>query len=342
MTEAAPPHTDRGVQLATSDDGESRITRRNFVVAAACVFGSTLAGCTRPLVNPVPGGGGSVVPGYPPDARLLIINADDIGIAHSVNAAIISAFERRLIVSGSAMVPCASFPEFASWARHHPELDIGCHLTFTSLASDRVRPILPAKSVPSLVDADGFFPVRWTVERVVSADEVHAEILAQVRRARELGIEPTHIDGHQHLLQLRGPEVFGALVRAARETRLPFRLARSWAERAPYILSAAGGTTVPLERMIAMGADRPSPAGWASWYAAQVRAIPPGLSELFLHPGFDNPELRSLLPNTTPSGPSGRQLDYDALGSEELRAALRNSGVTRITWRDVRRAISNG
>jgi predicted glycoside hydrolase/deacetylase ChbG (UPF0249 family) len=270
------------------------------------------------------------------------MNADDIGLAHSVNAAVISAFERRLVESGSVMVPCEHFPEFTNWARTHPDLDLGVHLTFTSLPSDRWRPILPSKQVQSLVDADGCFPIHWPPERVVVPDEVHAEIQAQVGRARELGIEPTHLDAHQHLLQLRGPEVFGALVRAARETRLPFRLARNWDQRAPYLLKNAEGATVPLERLIAMSAPSPSAAGWASWYADQIRALPPGLSELFLHPGYDNAELRALLPDDRPSGPSGRQRDYDALGSDELRAALRDSGVIRVTWREVRRAIANG
>jgi len=271
---------------------------------------------------------------------MLIINADDIGIARAVNAAVISAFQRRIVESGSAMVPCEHFPEFAAWARTHPDLDIGVHLMFTSLPTDRWRPVLPAKEVRSLVDADGFFPTSWPSGRIVVADEVHAEILAQVARAKELGIVATHIDAHQHLLALRGSEVFAAFVRAARETSLPFRLARSWEHRAPYVLKDSERATVPLERLIAMGEPRPSAAGWASWYADRIREIPPGLSELFLHPGYDNAELRSLLPDDRPSGPSGRQHDYDALASEEVRAALRDSGVIHVTWREVARAIA--
>lgn len=338
------PGTDRRTRAATADAGALPLTRRGFLVAAAYALGTSLPGCTRhrPLVHPAQGRAGPVLPGYPPDARLLIINADDIGIARSVNAAVISAFERRLVVSGSAMVPCESFPEFASWARMHPNLDLGIHLTFTSLPSDRWRPILPAKQVQSLVDADGFFPVRWPLERVVVPDEIHAEIHAQVAHARELGIEPTHLDAHQHVLQLRGPEVFGALVRAARETRLPFRLARSWDQRAPYLLKNAEGATVPLERLIAMSSDSPPAAtGWASWYADRIKEIPPGLSELFLHPGYDDAELRSLLPGDRPSGSVGRQRDYDALASDELLVAIRDSGVIRVTWREVGSAIAN-
>ena len=41
--------------------------------------------------------------GYPRDAKLLIVHADDLGVAHSVNAASIKAFETGLVNSGSIM-----------------------------------------------------------------------------------------------------------------------------------------------------------------------------------------------------------------------------------------------
>jgi len=49
--------------------------------------------------------------GYPDDARLLIINADDFGMCHAANAAITRSLTAGVVTSTTLMVPCA-------WALH--------------------------------------------------------------------------------------------------------------------------------------------------------------------------------------------------------------------------------
>ena len=70
--------------------------------------------------------------GHPREAKLLIVHADDLGAWHAVNAGSIRAFESGNVNSGSMMVPCPWFPEMAAWAKDHPEIDLGLHLTVTS------------------------------------------------------------------------------------------------------------------------------------------------------------------------------------------------------------------
>src|SRR6185503_21315642 len=63
--------------------------------------------------------------GYARDAKLLIVHADDLGMAHSVNAATIKGFESGLVSSGSMMVPAPCFSEIASYPRANPQADVG-------------------------------------------------------------------------------------------------------------------------------------------------------------------------------------------------------------------------
>src|SRR5215217_4743071 len=96
--------------------------------------------------------------GYPPDARLLIINADDLGMYHAVTAGILRALTEGVARSATLMVPCP-------WALHamrlldqHPEIGFGVHLTLVTDFDDyRWAPLTPRDKVSSLVDETGFF-----------------------------------------------------------------------------------------------------------------------------------------------------------------------------------------
>src|SRR4051812_26898868 len=70
--------------------------------------------------------------GYPRDAKLLILHADDLGTAHSVDAASFDALDKGMISSASIMMPTPWVTEVAAYARTHPDADLGLHLTVTS------------------------------------------------------------------------------------------------------------------------------------------------------------------------------------------------------------------
>src|SRR5947207_14391014 len=96
--------------------------------------------------------------GYPADQKLLIVHADDLGMAHSVNRASIKALETGLVSSASVMIPCPWLPEVAAYFKGHPQTDLGLHLTLTSEWKQfRWGPVLGSQRPPSLVDPDGYF-----------------------------------------------------------------------------------------------------------------------------------------------------------------------------------------
>src|SRR6058998_200321 len=97
--------------------------------------------------------------GYPANAKLLILHADDLGAAHSVDAASFDALDKGVISSASIMVPTPWIAEVAAYARTHPNADLGLHLTITSeWETYRWGSVESKDRVPSLLDAAGTFP----------------------------------------------------------------------------------------------------------------------------------------------------------------------------------------
>ena len=147
----------------------------------------------------------------PSAEKLLIIHADDVGMCHSVNEATILALEGGIVTSGSIMVPCPWFLEIAEYCRENPEADLGIHITLTSEWKHyRWRPVSSINKVPGLIDEEGYL---WHSEKDVakhaSPAEVEIEIRAQVQRAIDFGIKPTHIDTHMGTVY-ETPEFFAA------------------------------------------------------------------------------------------------------------------------------------
>ena len=62
--------------------------------------------------------------GYPADAKLLIIHADDMGLSHSVNSACIEAFSAKGITCGSIMETCPWALEINKYLKDHPEIKL--------------------------------------------------------------------------------------------------------------------------------------------------------------------------------------------------------------------------
>src|SRR6266436_3321343 len=227
----------------------------------------------RPLDAQAQSGGKSLAEklGYSRDSKLLIVHADDVGVTHSVNAATIKALDTGLVNSASIMVPCPWFPEIADYAKSHPDIDFGLHLTLTSeRVYYRWGPVAPRDRVASLVDENGYFWHDWTAAMRIEPKEVELELRAQIERAYAMGIRPTHLDSHQYRLYNNGKELFEVLLRIAHERKLPFFVARDWFAEHPYLESSVSPEDIVIDHTVTID---PSvrPEKWGSFTGRRSR-----------------------------------------------------------------------
>src|SRR6185437_10158587 len=232
--------------------------------------------------------------GYPADTKLLIVHADDLGVAHSVNQASIKGLDSGLVSSGRIMIPCSWLPEIAAYARRHPDADLGLHLTLTSeWGLYRWGPVLGKEQVPSLLDRDGYLYLTETeAAEHINPKEAEAEIRAQVARARALGIQPTHLDSHMGTLY-QNQALFETLFRVAHDNKLPVRVSKEWFTTAPFLTSLMSPDDVTVNTIISI---EPSVTadGWSKFYADAIKNIQPGITEMIVHLAYDDEEMKGI------------------------------------------------
>lgn len=293
---------------------------------ALLLLGSTLPAQTKTIAERL---------GLPADSKLLILHADDLGVAHAVNVASFDALDRGAISSASIMVPTPWVAEVAAYARAHPAADLGIHLTLTSeWETYRWGSVESKDKVPSLLDSAGTFPSETApVATMAKPLEVERELRAQIERALALGIRPTHVDSHMGAL-FTTPELIATYVKVARDYRLPFLALRSNPSAAPS--PPVTEKDILLDTVIIAGPDVPRDQ-WKAFYLNAIANLEPGLTEMIVHLGHDDAELQAVTVNHEPYGSAWRQRDYDVVTSPEFRKALQDHHVILVTWRDLQK-----
>ena len=274
--------------------------------------------------------------GHPRDAKLLILHADDLGVAHSENAASFDALDKGAINSASVMIPTPWVTEVAVYAKSHPSADIGLHLTLTSEWNTyRWGGVAPRDQVPSLYDPDGTLPrLTRTVVSRARPDEVEKELRAQIDRAYALGIRPTHLDSHMAALY-SAPALFRTYVAVARSYKLPFNFHGTLG---PELRAALTESDI-IPGAIVMATEAKSRDEWLRFYLDAIRNLEPGLTEILVHLGYDDAELRAVTAGYDIFDAKWRQRDYDVMTSAEFRQALKDNHVVLVTWREIQKAM---
>lgn len=269
--------------------------------------------------------------GHPKNTKLLIIHADDIGVSHSVNVATITALEKGSVNSGSILVPCPWMPEIAAYASAHPNADLGLHLALTAEWKHfKWGPVLPRTEVPSLVDNRGFLPDNTPdVGKNAKPAEVEKELRAQVERAKQFGIDPTHFDTHMGSVFVT-PELANIYANLGREYKVPVLMPA----QAKAIVKDAENLVITDNVFIASPDNYKS--GMKAYYTKVLNELPVGLNVLILHAAYDDAEMKAVTIDHPDYGAAWRQADFDFFTSEDCKKVLKDNNIKLVTWKEIR------
>jgi predicted glycoside hydrolase/deacetylase ChbG (UPF0249 family) len=260
------------------------------------------------------------------DARVLILNCDDLGMYRAVNRAIIEAVTRGVATTCSLMTPCPGASHAMELLRRHPEIPFGIHLTVVcDLPALGWGPLVSKQKVPSLLNEDGgLFNVHQLDELMAQArlDELELEFRAQIETALAAKLEPTHLDWHCYLDGGR-EDVFELGIALAHEYGLALRAS----ERAAQERLRADGLPAldhPLLDSFSLDVE-----GKLARYAELLRTLPPGVTQWAVHPAFADDEAKRV----DPDGWRVRHSDYEFLVSAEAREIAARENIVLTDYR---------
>lgn len=276
--------------------------------------------------------------GYPENTKLVIIHADDAGLSHSENQATIKALQNGSVNSYSIMVPCAWFFEIATFAKNNPQFDSGIHLTLTcEWENYKFGPILPISEVPSLVDKNGYFyKTRADFKNNAKPSEIKKELTAQIEKALQFGIQPTHLDSHMCSVGVT-PEILEIYKALGKTYSLPVFVNKQFIETISLSNEKYDFENTLLADALLIGDFAAFEKGELRHsYAKALDNIQSGFNVFLLHSAFDDLEMQGITINHPNFGSAWRQIDFDFFTSKECKSKLEENNIQLITWRDIK------
>jgi hopanoid biosynthesis associated protein HpnK len=272
-------------------------------------------------------------------AASLIVTADDFGADVAVNEAVEIAHRGGVLTAASLMVGAPAAADAVARARALPSLAVGLHLALVE-----ARPVLPPEQLAHLVDDRGLFrgdmaAAGATMFFIPAARrQLAAEIAAQFEAFAATGLRLDHVNAHKHF-HLH-PTIAGMILkigarhglRAARAPVEPDAVLRAVEPGTPHpLLSPLNGMARALRaRFRRAGVMVPDQVFGLRWSGAMTTArlaglvgrLPPGVTEIYLHPAAAD--------NYPGSAPGYRYTEeLAALVAPEVAATLERPNIRR-------------
>lgn len=279
--------------------------------------------------------------GYPADSKLLIIHADDLGVAHSENMASINGLENTPVNSASIMVPCPWFPEIAKYAKENRDTDLGLHLTLTSeWEYYKWGPVSSKDSVSSLLNKDGYFYSQVdSLGMHAKATEVERELRNQIKKAYDFGIDVTHLDAHMGAAVSR-PDYLAAYMKLGREFELPVLMDKRVHQIDNKEVKALLDSRMVILDTIYTALPADFEKGMEQYYTSVLKDLKPGLHCLLIHLAYDDEEMQAITVEHPYWNAEWRQADMDFFSSQRCKQLLKSENIVLVTWRELRDKIT--
>lgn len=218
----------------------------------------------------------------------LIVTADDFGLHPAVNHAVERGYREGVLRAASLMVTAPAVADAVARARHMPGLAVGLHLVLADGAA-----ALPPAAIPDLVDARGRFGDDMLREGVRFfflprvRRQLAAEIRAQFEAFAATGLPLDHVNAHKHF-HLH-PTVLSLMLSIGRDYGLQAVRWPAEPGSGPWLKPWLALMRRRLRRAGVRSNDHVFGIRHSGGMDEQVlldvvQGLPPGLSELYLHP----------------------------------------------------------
>ncbi len=285
--------------------------------------------------------------------RKLVINADDLGADEARNEGIFEAIDAGVVTSASVLANGPALEDALCRIRalKRKNISFGFHLNLS-----QGEPLAEGHRV--LVGPDGRLHGKETAHRLLMQEgnedlgrEILRETEAQLERLCGLGIEPRHMDGHQHVhvFPAVAPLVLPVAERhGIRWVRLPLepmprsdepaqRAEAAFFEEAEMFSGLAVRARVHFDRSRVMKTDAFRGLYLKGRLSVEllekvVENLPEGVTELMVHPGRAADAGRGPFSYFSTSD---RWTELQALMDGRFRAALSRHGVRLVSFLEV-------
>jgi hopanoid biosynthesis associated protein HpnK len=284
----------------------------------------------------------------------LIVNADDLGWTEGVNRGIAEAHRHGIVTSTSMLANGKAFAKAVELVEKMPALGVGVHLNLSDGA-----PVAERKQVGSLVNSKGIMQggpenlLLRMARRGLAVEQVEREWDAQIRKVRDAGIQPTHLDGHKHVHMLPGlfeialrlgkRHGIGAVRIAHEASNLRAALSAGEEQHASVVMRQ-GVQARGLKLLARDARELAERAGIATadyfcgiaqtgeltreGVARLLENLPEGTTELMCHPGYADAELEKSATRLQHS----RQTELEILTDKGIRKLIASQGIRLIDY----------